>query len=773
VIWQRGRRSANPRKHVLSRPWVVWSVGLVLLVLLLPAIASAHAELVTSEPAADAVLARPPERVRLSFSEPIEPDFFTLEVYAANQTRVDRNDARVPPDNVASLEVTLSDLRPGAYTVVWRVLSIDGHVVRGTFSFSVGTLPAETPVVQIAVEGAPFAFGATVRWWTYLLAFVLVGGFGFLPLVLSPALRAASISDPTPERRAGRIFVWIAWPAVVLLLLASFLALLIQAADATGVPLQDVFQDRAITRLLGGTKYGTLWLVREGLLLGLLAAVAVMTAQDRPTRWIRWLGLVLGAGLLLTIAASGHASAVARRSIIAIAADWVHLLAGAVWVGGLVQLVLALGPALVVLDAATQRSVLASAIRRFSALAGLSVALLVGTGLYAGLVHVPGWQALLDSSYGAALSGKLMLVVPLLVLGAINLLILHPRFVHAARAKADAQEDAARFGLFQIVVRGEVVLAILVLAVTAILAGLPPATTTPGEGKTFAETRTVGDLTLTLQLTPNRAGDNELTVELADLAGVPVAAPQVAVALHHLDMEMGQRQIAPEQTTPGRYAASGNFLSMGGRWQADVTVQRTGTTAVSTSFAVTVGQPVGTLPPSFSPARILLNANIQATIVGYGALVLGVMLFVQRTRWKRRIDRRRGSIMGTALLLLGLIVTGRTLTTAYRASLPNPVPATEASIARGRQIYTPNCASCHGLTGRGDGPAGVRLNPRPADFRVHMADGHTDAQLFDWVTHGVSGTGMPPFEEQLSREEIWHVINYIRSFAPATQQGTR
>jgi mono/diheme cytochrome c family protein len=93
------------------------------------------------------------------------------------------------------------------------------------------------------------------------------------------------------------------------------------------------------------------------------------------------------------------------------------------------------------------------------------------------------------------------------------------------------------------------------------------------------------------------------------------------------------------------------------------------------------------------------------------------------------------------------------------------VPADTASLARGQQVYDANCASCHGDTGRGDGPAGRALRPRPADFRVHMAAGHTDQELFNWVTNGVDGTGMPAFRAQLSEQERWDVINYIRSFA--------
>ena len=100
------------------------------------------------------------------------------------------------------------------------------------------------------------------------------------------------------------------------------------------------------------------------------------------------------------------------------------------------------------------------------------------------------------------------------------------------------------------------------------------------------------------------------------------------------------------------------------------------------------------------------------------------------------------------------------------ANVRNPIPADAASLARGEAIYNDaGCAACHGDTGRGDGPAGLRLVPRPADFRVHMAAGHTDGQLFYWVGYGVPGTAMPAFRDTLGDEDRWHVINYLRTFA--------
>ena len=58
----------------------------------------------------------------------------------------------------------------------------------------------------------------------------------------------------------------------------------------------------------------------------------------------------------------------------------------------------------------------------------------------------------------------------------------------------------------------------------------------------------------------------------------------------------------------------------------------------------------------------------------------------------------------------------------------------------------------------------------PADLRVHMAAGHTDTQLYDWITNGVPGTAMPAWKEQLTPEERWHLVNYLRTFAGQASQ---
>ncbi len=231
---------------------------------------------------------------------------------------------------------------------------------------------------------------------------------------------------------------------------------------------------------------------------------------------------------------------------------------------------------------------------------------------------------------------------------------------------------------------------------------------------------------------------------------------------------MGERQVAAQPAGPGHYQARGNFINMEGRWAADVEIAHGGAPNARVSFPFSAGSPPGAAGagrPAFSPARILRDAATPAAFSGVLALLLAGLVFLRRSGWRRARPRRQAAWIGAGLVLIGTVATGSALAGAYRAGRPNPHPASADSLARGQQVYAQNCVSCHGISGRGDGPAGIMLRPRPADFREHMAAGHTDAQLNDWIVNGVDGTSMPAFGQQLSQEDIWHVVNYIRGFA--------
>ncbi|PYM18742.1 MAG: copper resistance protein CopC [Candidatus Rokuibacteriota bacterium] len=99
--------------------------------------AAAHAVLQRAEPRVDSTLKRAPEEIRLYFSERLEPAYSAVRVLNVQGMQVDRRDSRVDRANPALLRATLPALPPGAYTVRWRVLSIDADVTEGEFTFTV------------------------------------------------------------------------------------------------------------------------------------------------------------------------------------------------------------------------------------------------------------------------------------------------------------------------------------------------------------------------------------------------------------------------------------------------------------------------------------------------------------------------------------------------------------------------------------------------------------------------------------------------------------
>jgi len=145
--------------------------------------------------------------------------------------------------------------------------------------------------------------------------------------------------------------------------------------------------------------------------------------------------------------------------------------------------------------------------------------------------------------------------------------------------------------------------------------------------------------------------------------------------------------------------------------------------------------------------------------------VLGALAIV--ALWASRSGRMPGwaTPFGFCLMICGgYLVLRVVLVDAYPTTyLANPIPSTPAAIVQGQNVFQQHCAVCHGRDGHGDGPAAAGLNSTPADLTAAHVDDHTDGDLFWWLTHGIAGTAMPPWQEQLSEPERWMVVHYIRS----------
>src|SRR5215207_515938 len=152
---------------------------------------SAHALLVRSTPAANAVLAQPPVQVEIFFSEPLEENSSSIRVFDSNNLSVDAGDVRVDPSDPTRLTVTLHTISDGVYTVTWQAVStIDGHQTTGSFPFAVGDTNADA--VQGIQQSTTFRlpFSTLISKFLMLASLaILLGHRFFIALVWDPALK--------------------------------------------------------------------------------------------------------------------------------------------------------------------------------------------------------------------------------------------------------------------------------------------------------------------------------------------------------------------------------------------------------------------------------------------------------------------------------------------------------------------------------------------------------------------------------------------------------
>ena len=133
----------------------------------------------------------------------------------------------------------------------------------------------------------------------------------------------------------------------------------------------------------------------------------------------------------------------------------------------------------------------------------------------------------------------------------------------------------------------------------------------------------------------------------------------------------------------------------------------------------------------------------------------------------------RGPLLA-ALFALSTAAPGQTSVEPWKAPAraarkKNPVPADAASIVRGKLLYRPNCEGCHGTAGRGDGPVAKDLERAPGDLASPTVAAQSDGELFWKISEGRKP--MPGFDEPLTEEERWHIVNYTRTLSSRSEES--
>lgn len=481
----------------------------------------AHATLVGSEPAEGSIVATAPETVRLSFNEPVTPLAFKLFDPAGESIDV------TPMAQDSDLVIELPAARgEGTYALSWRVTSADGHPIGGTATFSLGHASQ-----RAATEGGMSGVMAFLIWVARIGVYIgWIGGVGgafFLTVIAA---------DKRPVVADRAITALLVVGAV-----ATVISFGLQGLDELGKGLADLGGTDAWTAGLQ-SRYGeTLW-------LGAVALVLAAIALRPPVRPVA--AMATSVGLLViafALTLSGHASTAApvwlARPALAL-----HGAAAMVWGGSLLPLLILV---------ATHHETAGRTALRLSSLLLPTVAVLALTGLTLAYLQQVTIASLAGTAYGRLLFGKLVFVLSMLAIGALNRRILVPRAV----AGDDAQMRQLRRALAV-----DVCLLLVVLAVVAGWRFTPPPRSIAAAEAALHHRDMLHIHTAKGMAMIQPTGRGGLDIRLTGANGRPLVAQDLRVSLSNpaAGIEPLQRQAI--RIEDGHWRVDGLNFPVGGAW---------------------------------------------------------------------------------------------------------------------------------------------------------------------------------------------------------------
>ena len=547
----------------MPRPLVALGIA-VLAVLALASPAGAHAALDTTEPAAGAILDAPPDAVTLHFTEAVQADDDAVRVFDAARQRVDRG--TVEKVDGRTIRVALDDIGDGGYVVAWKVVSADGHPINGGFTWRVGdaSTAVDPGVVADLLEEqqADQAVGVVagiVRFLVFATILTLVGGLAFISFIWPAG---------ATERRVRRLL----WVSFGVLAAGTALGIGLQGASAGGLGLADalrpsVFGDAA------DTTFGTVWLARLALLVPMAWVLSQVGHADRS--WWRVNAVVLGVAIAATPAFAGHADS-GRWTALAKVADIVHVVAAAVWLGGLAVLaVRALRR-----DVPDARAIA----ERFSPVAFSAVAVVVVTGTFQSVRQVTSLDDI-ETSYGRLLAVKIVLVLALIGVASLTRSALHGRL---ALDESEPITEERTMGVLRRLVVAEVAVAVVIVAVTSLLVDANPG----GAGAAsaagpFDETVVVEDVLVNLVAVPGTVGPTDFHLYVDDPGGGLTPPLEVTGTLS--SGEVTGVEVPFVAAGPGHWSAYDVDLPIAGQWELAIDVLLTEVDEISTTFTIPIG----------------------------------------------------------------------------------------------------------------------------------------------------------------------------------------
>ncbi|PZG00169.1 copper resistance CopC/CopD family protein [Micromonospora deserti] len=503
--------------------------------------ASAHAVLVSSSPVSSVVVPTGPAEVVLTFSESVRKVPGKIRVIAPDGSRADRGEPTFE-GAVVTIPVDPAGGR-GTYLVSYRVISADSHPVSGAFTYSVGA-PSPPPVDSGDDSRADPVVGNAVKVAKYL-------GYVGLLLVAGPALVLAAL---WPRRLPRRGPTRLAWFGLGLVALSALADVWLQVPYTAGGGLLDVTGEGFSTVL--GSTFGVAHLVRLGLLAAAAFLLRPLLAGSAGRADLVILG-VLGGAALLTWPLAGHPAA-SPAPAVSVVVDAVHLGSMAVWLGGLVTL------AGFLLRQADERE-LGAILPIWSRWAALAVSALLLAGTVQALIEVATPDALVGTTYGRLLLGKIGLFVLVIAVAAYSRQLV--------RRRAAAGRPAAVRRAIQV----ELAITAVVLGLSATLVQTTPARTAATDvagapSGYFSTTVASPIFSVQVEMDPAERGNNSvhLYTYTKDNRPQPVVEWRATAALPSAGIEPIEIPLLP---LTDNHATGEINLPAAGEWQLRVTAR--------------------------------------------------------------------------------------------------------------------------------------------------------------------------------------------------------
>lgn len=511
-------------------------VVVALLTVLAPAqLASAHAILLTSEPAPSAVLDQSPNEIALFFNESVDTVFGRVRILDSAGDVIQTIKPIRDAANHSVVRAPISTLAAGTYVVIWRVASADSHPVQGSFAFQIGNKSTDISAItqyQVLERHGLASLFDVIRWVTYLGIVLLIGGIGLLQAVRTDRL--------SPRSTLALMGGW-AFAA-----LGTLEGLVAYGPHVSGYKIYKAVDLSLLSETLT-TQYGKMQLLRL-MMLGLIGTLIVVI-QFRGTWWWKlcaWTSLV---GVTLTLSLAGH-PVTTNPVALSVGLDMVHMLAVSLWVGPLLIIVYDRNMWL-----ASDESTSAPSLRWFSRTAGFAVPVIVLTGVIQAWLMLDGFSHILDSRYGRTLIVKVCLVVVLIALGGVSRVAMRQKRSESLRQS---------MGI-------EVLFGIIILTLTSALVAMPQKAVP--EPAPLSSTIFQGQMIVELSLTSARVGQSEVHVVVAMADGSLIQVDSATARMSMPSRNIPNGPIVLEETGPNHFSGITEF-AYSGEWVVEILVQQ-------------------------------------------------------------------------------------------------------------------------------------------------------------------------------------------------------